>query len=165
MYEGDYSGERQEDLWSALDGAAYSLASHIDFAEKNGDSIPCTAARELERVRIIAFEGLPHAEAGRLAARRVGIEHDQVCRWARDFVQGFQESRGRDWFLRANARALAETWATRKGAYIRTDEEAEDAIDELWEILDRASDDPERRELLEFVPGSEDELRDVLSRR
>lgn len=164
--EGDGQSEYQRQLWSALDLVAHALAFHIVVEEKNGRSLPGPAALYLEATRIIALEGLDSEEAHGLALERVGTSREQVVRWAREFLSAREARMSRDHFIDSDADTLAEIWGHHKGRFPDTLEDLEELVRKLREIIERSSDDPERRELLDIVPGgSAKEVREVLSRR
>ena len=87
-------------------------------------------------------------------------------RWAEEFLDAWESRVSRDHFEGSDADDLAEVWGARKGRFPYTLEEADEIVRELREIVDRPPDDPERQELLGFVPGgSAKEVREALSRR
>jgi hypothetical protein len=75
-----------EELRSAADTMLLAFGLHVIHADDNGETVPRTAARHAELLRIMILDGIPYDEVHRLAVERWGTDHEQCRRRAEEVV-------------------------------------------------------------------------------
>jgi hypothetical protein len=143
--------------------AAYKEAGPQELDLRYAVSSQATAMRVAEVLHLMTTDRLPEQEAVQEADRRCAASSDpeRLLDHARQVGREEERYMSRQAFLGMYAETLAEVWSAHKGDYSGQSYTADDLV----EIYERPADDSERKELLEWIPGSEAELREVLSRR
>jgi hypothetical protein len=75
-----------EELRSAADTMLQAFGLHVIHADDNGETVPRTAARHAELLRIMILHELPYDKACRLAVERWGTDPEQCRRRAEEVV-------------------------------------------------------------------------------
>jgi hypothetical protein len=84
---GDTSyGPSREELRSAADTMLLAFGLHVIHADDNGETVPRTAARHAELLRIMILHELPYDKAHRLAVERWGADPERCRRRAEEVV-------------------------------------------------------------------------------
>jgi hypothetical protein len=148
---------------AALEYAAAHDHPSSRVGSRYGAASAATNMWEAEVLHLIVSEGMDEEAAELEAEKRCepGSEPEHLLEHARRVRREEERRMGRERFVGMYAETLAEMWSRHKGDHSGDRYGADD----LTEIYERPAEDAERKELLDYVPGSEEELREVLSRR
>ena len=143
--------------------AAYQEAQRRGLDLSYALSAEATAMWASEILYLMTVDDFDKDDAVVKADKRCakGMAPELLMKHVRRVDEEENYSMGRQAFLGSYAETLAETWSIHRGNYSGERYTADD----LTEIYERPKSDPERQELLDWVPGTEEELRKVLSRR
>lgn len=135
-------------------------------AHRRNESTDFGTLNSILAAEIMVVEGAALSDAGRQAWDQISGEgRDQTLRWANERIAGYRASRSRSWFENYRAEDLVHSWAAQKGLPDETAEDVERLLAEMRELVERPPDDPELAELVEYAPGTLEEIREVLHRR
>lgn len=164
MTDSDWT-ERQEDLLHILDRALYYAARAVIDADRANETPDLGTLHSVLTAEVMVFEGEALTKADERAWSEVSGGHDRTLRWATEQIKNYQAARARSFWETYRAEDLVRIWAEHKERTHETREDTERILRELREfgVVGRSLD--ELAELVEFVPGSLEEIREVLYRR
>ncbi|MDP9439312.1 MAG: hypothetical protein M3P49_11285, partial [Actinomycetota bacterium] len=152
-----------ETVRSAANWALYTLAQDILHAETeeqlSGGYQEGASALAVQRCQevILILEGVPVRDAPKIAGEIWGDTVEGNRERARTFVKAREREVGNRMLNTMTAESLIH--------HIKNEHGVDVTVDELEKTLSSSPHDPARIELLDYLPGTEAEIREVLGRR